>query len=60
MPENKKKEVHGMVKLRRRIEQAIRANPNAEKLMKTAILYEVKLDDIELTNSDGLPQQRNK
>ena len=59
-PESKKKEVHGIVKLRRRIETAIRANPNVEKLVKTAILYEVKLDDIELTNLNELPKQGNK
>ena len=46
-----KKEVHGIVKLRRRVEEAQRKNPNAEKLMKTAILYEVKMDDIEIENT---------
>lgn len=45
------KETHGIVKLRRRVEEAMRKNPNAEKLMKTAILYEVKIDDIEIENT---------
>lgn len=60
MSESKKKEIHGMVKLRRRVEDAQRKSKSVEKLMKTAILYEVKLDDIELTNSDELPKQGTK
>ena len=45
------KETHGIVKLRRRVEDAQRKSKSVEKLMKTAILYEVKIDDIEIENT---------
>lgn len=51
MPDKKK--VKGIVRLRRKIEEAIRHSSDVDKLLETAKRYDVKYDEIDLE----LPKQ---